>query len=52
MFIRETSLILNMPIDMTVDGKRVHCRRIEVGWRKGNKIGKTTKVFCRRPGRK
>jgi len=38
-----------MPVEMTVDGKRVKCRRIEVGYRKGDKTGKTTKVFCRMP---
>lgn len=38
-----------MPVKMTVDGKRVLCRRLRVGWRKGSKTGTTTKVFCRKP---
>jgi hypothetical protein len=38
-----------MPIEATIDGKRVRCRRIEVGWGNGKSAGKTTKVFCRRP---
>lgn len=38
-----------MPAELTVDGKHVFCRRIRVGWRKGDKSGTTSKVFCRKP---
>ena len=41
--LKRTEYRLYMPANIVIDGKQVVCRRIEVGWRRGKKTGKTTK---------